>query len=90
MMWTLSFTMKCHYFGPVRNKKRIKFIDVHLYNNTDDSAQNIARVITKPGLTANGEPTSSNSDTIEYQDIEIDDDWGIISIIQEYNDITET
>lgn len=87
MMWTLSFTMKTFYFGPVRNKKRIKFADVRYYDVINTNADPVSRVVTKPGLTANGEPTSIDSESIPYQEIQIDDDWGIITIIQDFEEI---
>ena len=31
LVWTLNFTMKAYYFGPVSTKKQIKFVDVDLY-----------------------------------------------------------
>jgi hypothetical protein len=31
LIWTLNFTMKAYYFGPVSTKKQIKFVDVDLY-----------------------------------------------------------
>jgi hypothetical protein len=87
LMWTLSFTMKCWFFGPTREPKVIKFADVRLYDNIDASKDPSSRIIVKPGLTANGEPTTNPDNTIPYQDIKIDDDWGVITIIQDGGEI---
>lgn len=83
-MLTLTFTMKAWYFGPVRERKVIKFIDDRFYTGIDSNLTPEDQVIVRVGLTANGEPTSSLDNTIPYEQIEIDDDWGVITIIQEY------
>jgi hypothetical protein len=87
LMWTLSFSMKCFYFGPVRNKKRIKFADVRLYEVLNKNADPSSRVIAKPGLTPEGEPTNRDEESIPYQEIKIDDDWGVIIIVQDLGEI---
>jgi hypothetical protein len=81
LMWTLSFTMKGWYFGPVREKKRIKFVDIRNYTQMEEGGG--SRIMIQPGLTANGTPTDDIQSTIPYQDIEIDDDWGVITIIED-------
>ena len=79
IIWTLTFTMKAWYFGPVKTPKVIKFIDVDIKNS--EAAD--SRVITRPGLTAAGEPTTNVKDSIPWQSITEDDDWGLIQIIEE-------
>lgn len=87
MMWTLSFTMKTFYFGPVRNKKRIKFITTNLYSNVDTSLNPMGISTIQPGLTPDGNPTTNINETIPYQDIYADDDWGYIVLYSEpYNE----
>lgn len=81
LMWTLTFTMKAWYFGPVREKKRIKFVDVRAYPQMEVGAGTLITV--QPGLTANNEPTDDINATIPFQQIEIDDDWGVITIIED-------
>jgi hypothetical protein len=81
IMWTLSFTMKAWYFGPVRERKRIKFVDVHAYTQMEVGGG--SRITTQPGLTANNEPTTNIDETIPYQEIDIDDDWGVITIVED-------
>ena len=87
LMWTLSFTMKCWFFGPAREPKVIKFADVRLYQDIDRDLEPSVRIKVTPGLTANGEPTSDPSETIPYQEIEVDDDWGVITIIEDEGEI---
>lgn len=81
LMWTLSFTMKAWYFGPVREKKRIKFVDVRTYPQMEVGGG--SRITVQPGLTVNNEPTNNIAETIPFQQIEIDDDWGVITIIED-------
>lgn len=87
LMWTLSFTMKAWYFGPVREKKRIKFVDVRNYTQMQEGDG--SRITVQPGLTANGTPTDSIENTIPYDEINIDDDWGVITIIEDLEDGNE-
>lgn len=84
LMWTLTFTMKAWYFGPVRDKKRIKFVDVRAYPQMEVAGG--TSITVQPGLTANNEPTGSIDETVPFQQIEIDDDWGVITIIEDLED----
>ena len=46
----------------------------------------ISRVIVRPGLTANGQPTTDINQTVAYSAINIDDDWDYIVQIVDPND----
>lgn len=81
VLWTLSFTMKCWYFGPEREKKVIKFVEVDMHTDLDTQSEETISVY--PGLTANGEPTTDANTTIPFEDIFFDDDWGVIKVIEE-------
>lgn len=83
VLYTLNFTMKCWYFGPERKKKIIKFVDAHMYNTMDASANPAEAVQVFPGLTSDGQPTTNVDNTIPYSDIEFDDDWAAITVIEE-------
>lgn len=83
VLWTLNFTMKCWYFGPERQKKIIKFVEAHMYDNLDSSSESDEVVNVYPGLTANGQPTTDPNETIPYQNIEFEDDWDVITVIEE-------
>jgi hypothetical protein len=83
MMWTLSFTMKGFFFGPARNRQVIKFIDNKFYNSLEETPNEVEKVLVQPGLTANGTPTSSIEETVPYEEIDFDDDWGVIKLIRE-------
>lgn len=83
VLWTLNFTMKCWYFGPERQKKVIKFVEAHMYDNLDENSEPRESVNVYPGLTANGHPTTNPDETISYQSIEFEDDWDVITVIEE-------
>ena len=80
LIWTLNFTMKAWYFGPVQDKKVIKFSKVNLYTDTDSSNNEIS-VAVQPGMTANGEPTTDANNSISYLNIDEDDNWDYIVTI---------
>lgn len=84
IIWTLSFTMKAYYFGPSYTKKVIKFTTVNMYEDIDAS-QPTEVITVKPGLTANGTPTTSANNSIPYQQINFDDNWNFIVTIEDYN-----
>lgn len=83
VLYTLTFTMKGWYFGPEKAKKVIKFVDVQSTTSIDSNAIFEERLTIQPGLTANGTPTTDINQTIPYTDIEFNDDWATITIIEE-------
>jgi len=86
LIWTLSFTLKGYYFGPTSNKKVIKFSEAKVTTNDDITYPDI-KVNVQPGLTANNEPTTSLDDTVDYADIDINDNWAYIVTVQDIEDI---
>jgi len=84
LLWTLSFTMKAWFFGPTRQRKQIKFVDVRMYPQMQIASG--TQITVQPGLTANGTLTTNIDETIPYDQINFDDDWGIITIIEDIND----
>lgn len=83
LLWTLTFTMKAWYFGPQREGSVIKFIDVRTHTRLETDAEAEGQITIQPGLTANGVATTSIDETIDYEEINIDDDWGIITIFRD-------
>lgn len=82
LVWTLNFTMKAQYFGPITNKKVIKFTEANVYGSTNaNTALEVIKV--QPGLTANGEATTDINETVPYTDINSDDDWDYIVTIED-------
>jgi hypothetical protein len=83
LIWTLSFTMKAYYFGPVTTKKVIKFANVNVHAAMDATTPlEVVRV--RPGLTANGEPTTNLANSVTTSEINFDDDWAYIAYIEDY------
>ena len=83
LIWTLNFTLKGIYFGPTSEKKVIKFIDVNLYDTLDENSTEVEQINIQPGLTANGEPTTNIDETVDYVNINVDDNWGYIVQIKD-------
>lgn len=98
IIWTLSFTMKGWLFGPTKGKndngqagRIIKDIDANLWvpqkgvmaeDGTPDNSQLITNINIKPGLTANGQPTSNAALSVDPSEISADDNYGFIIDIQ--------
>ena len=79
LIWTLNFTLKGWFFGPVSNKKLIKFSKVAAINSTITEQSEEGEVVTvRPGLTANGTPTSTANNSVNYNDIDLADNWDYI------------
>lgn len=77
LIWSLDFVMKGFFFGPVRPKKLIKIANTNLF--TALTANTAATTISiRPGLTANGMPTSNSALSIPALDIGSSDDWDYI------------
>ena len=77
LTWTLNFQMKAFYFGPVTNKKMIKFVDNNIYTSTTATVAE-EQINVQPGLTAAGAPTEDIAQTVPYSDINQDDNWAEI------------
>lgn len=86
LLWTLSFTLKGWFFGPQKERAIIKFVDVRTHNNTLTDTPATGQITVQPGLTAEGTPTDDINNTVDYNEIEINDDWGVIAMIEEYQD----
>lgn len=75
--WEFNFVMKGWLHGPIKNRKVIKFVRTNIFPSM--TANNWVDSITiQPGLTANGQPTTDISQTIDYHLIESTDDYGYI------------
>lgn len=65
LLWTLDFTMKAQFFGPIRESKVIKLTKINLYNNTTETSaeRDFERVVLRAGQTPAGNPTTYASNT---------------------------
>lgn len=87
IIWTLVFTLKGYIFGPIKKSKVIKFSNTEFYiPTTNTAAEGIGvtdptlRVDIKPGLTANGTPTSNAAASVDYLEIDASEDYGYITV----------
>lgn len=83
IIWTLNFTLKGYIFGPIKEKKIIKFANTTFYvakqQDLYDAVGNTApsdRVTVRPAMMANGAPTSNAAASVPLSEIEADDDFG--------------
>lgn len=85
LTFTLEFTMKCYFYGPVTESKIIKLTTVNIYPDT--TANNgIVTTTIRPGLTIDGEPTSNSDLSIALSQIDETDNYGfIIDIVDKNN-----
>lgn len=89
LTWTLNFTLKGYLYGPTKKSKLIKKAettfrlpeDVATGNTTNTTSTVI--VTARPGLTANGQPTSNAAASLPYDEIISTDDYGFIHEITE-------
>lgn len=88
-IWTLTFKMKTYFFGPVVSKPIIKVGNTQFFiGNTATTNTIVSRTSVRPGLLANGSPTTNADATIPYANIAIDDNFGYVVINDEFNDLT--
>lgn len=87
IIWTLVFTLKGYIFGPIKKSKVIKFSNTEFYiPTTNTAAQGVGvtdptfRMTIKPGMTANGTPTSNADVSIDYLEIDASEDYGYITV----------
>lgn len=83
--WTLTFTMKGYLFGPIKTSKIIKkaITNISFSSNSqaiipDDLTRVDESITITPGLTANGQPTSNSAESVDYSEIDWNDDYGYI------------
>ena len=102
IIWELDLTLKGYLYGPVKSGGIIKFINVNFYipdvedGKLIDAVGNteiIEKMTIQPGLTANGtsinyygQPNTSLG-TIPYSEIDIDDDFGFITMVYNKDEI---
>jgi len=86
IIYTLDFTVKGYFYGPVRRSGVIKRaqVDFGIVANTAgpitlDDVQNTgrsSRIVITPGLLANGSPTTNSAASIAYQTISANSNYG--------------
>lgn len=76
--WDLTFVMKANLYGPINKAKVIKIAKINLYANGIEDTHVDERVTVRPGLTANGEPTTDEAQSVPYLQIEETDNYAYI------------
>lgn len=104
IIWELDLTVKGYLYGPVRSTGVIKFINTNFFMpNVDDGKLSTAvgntaiaeKITIQPGMYANGQPinyygkANNNLGTITYNEIDIDDDYGFITMIYDTEEANE-
>jgi hypothetical protein len=92
IIWTLQFVLKGYIYGPISTKGVIKESDVNFYvPSTNTAAEGVGTttkaeyIVVKPGLDANGNPTSNSSISIPNAEIQANSNYGYI--VDFYSDI---
>lgn len=83
ILYTFNFVMKCWFYGPEKRREVIKFIDIRTRETMTDASDVISQITIQPGLTIAGEPTEKLAETIPYEDIVVDDNWGVVTIFRD-------
>ena len=89
IIWTLDFVLKGYIYGPVKSNGIIKFAKTNFYIEE----KNVERITTQPGLNANNNPVTyygapnNNIATVPYNDIEVSDDFGFVTMIYNEDEI---
>jgi hypothetical protein len=87
LFWTLTFTIKAFFIGPISQQGVIKRVQVDLaaVNQIDEIAdydkngfKRDERIVIKPGLTPDGKPTTNEDESINYLLIQKTDPYGFI------------
>ncbi|CAB5221308.1 tail sheath stabilizer and completion protein [uncultured Caudovirales phage] len=77
LIYTIVFTMKAYLYGPVSQSKVIKIATVNAFAPMEANLA-LSRVVTQPGLDANGNPTIVLGDSIAYTSIDETDNFDYI------------
>jgi hypothetical protein len=85
VIWTLEFTLKGFLYGPTSDSKVIKEIFINFELPSGDITTAVIgttsveeHIYVRPGLTANGQPTSNSAASVPVQDINATDAYGFI------------
>jgi hypothetical protein len=83
IVYQLDFTMKGWFFGPEKDKKVIKFMDMRLATDTPTDTEFEEFQTVQPGVDANSAPTTDASISIDYSLIDFDDNWDYAETISD-------
>lgn len=86
ILHTFNFTVKGYLFGPTTNKGVIKRATVDLSANSVVGVPNNVTLDIRPGLLANGSPTSNATASLAFDDISANTDYGYTFEKEEFFD----
>jgi hypothetical protein len=86
IIYSFNFTVKGYLFGPIENRGVIKRTIVDLSANSTVGAPNDVRLDIKPGMYANGSPTTNAAASVAYSTISADDTWDYTFEKEDYFD----
>lgn len=86
ILYTFNFTVKGYLFGPTTNKGVIKRATVDLSANSVVGVPNNVTLDIRPGLLANGSPTSNATASLAFDDISANTDYGYTFEKEEFFD----
>lgn len=92
LIHTLEFTMKGYVFGPVSKSGVVTLANTNFFideraDTTGSSTTVVESIDTKPGLLANGSPTSNATLTVGRDQIDANDNFGYVQTIETVEDI---
>ena len=89
LIWNLSFNMRAYFYGPLNDQAVIKSANTNFYVPHANGAFGHAvatSVKQKPGMLANGSPTTNSSLTVASSSIFANSDYGVITDFEDYFD----
>lgn len=86
IIWNFNFTLKGYLYGPTTNSGPITRIQIDLHANTALNTPRSSRLVTVPGLLANGAPTTNSAASIDRSLIDVNDNYGFASNTFFYTD----
>jgi len=82
LTFSLTFTMKCYFYGPITESKLIKIADVRLYADTTANTGVVTTTV-RPGLTIDGSPTNDPELSVALSEIDETDSYGFIVTVSD-------
>lgn len=89
LVFNLDFVLKGYLYGPTTEAKLIRQSNIRLSTPTDlsidvDIVPPLVLETVRPGLDANGNPTTLSANSIPLKDIKPEDNYGFITTIEEF------
>lgn len=86
LVWTLKFTMKAEFGGPISVNPQNVIKQIYINLNDGYTDQLLDQIYEQPGVTANGEPTTLEANSIPVANITSSDTYGyVVEIIERPN-----